>query len=40
MKIHITPQVFQEIIKKSYNLDIVYLLKLIEENYDIAPINL
>jgi hypothetical protein len=29
--------VFQEIIKKSYNLDIVYLLKLIEENYDIAP---
>jgi hypothetical protein len=37
MKIHITPQVFQEIIKKSYNLDIVYLLKLIEENYDIAP---
>ena len=37
MKIHISPQVFQEIIKKSYNLDIVYLLKLIEENYDIAP---
>jgi hypothetical protein len=38
MKLHITPQQFEELIKRSYNLDIIYLLKLIEEQYDIAPL--
>ena len=38
MRMHISPQVFQELIKKSYNLDLIYLLKLIEEQYDIKPL--
>jgi len=38
MKMHISPQMFQEIIKRSYNLDIIYLLKMIEEQYDIQPL--
>jgi len=38
MKMHITPQMFQELIKKSYNLDLIYLLKLIDEQYDIQPL--
>jgi hypothetical protein len=38
MKLHITPQQFEELIKRSYNLDIIYLLKLIEEQYDISPL--
>jgi hypothetical protein len=38
MKLHITPQQFEELIKRSYNLDIIYLLKLIEEQYDVAPL--
>lgn len=38
MKLHITPQQFEELIKRSYNLDIIYLLKLIEEQYDITPL--
>jgi len=38
MRIHITPQVFKELIKKGYNLDLVYLLKLIEERYDVQPL--
>jgi hypothetical protein len=38
MKLHITPQQFEELIKRSYNLDIIYLLKLVEEQYDITPL--
>ena len=38
MKLHISPQQFEELIKRSYNLDIIYLLKLIEEQYDITPL--
>jgi hypothetical protein len=38
MKLHISPKVFKEIIKKSYNLDSVYLLKLIEDGQDVAPL--
>ncbi len=38
MKLHISPKIFKEIIKKSYNLDSVYLLKLIEDGQDIAPL--
>ena len=38
MKLHISPQKFEELIKKSYNLDIIYLLKLIENQYDVVPL--
>ena len=38
MKIHITPEKFEELIKKSYSLDIIYLLKLIETEYDVEPL--
>jgi len=38
MKLHITPQQFEELIKKSYSLDIIYLLKLIEAEYDVEPL--
>jgi hypothetical protein len=37
MRMHITPEVFQELIKKSYNLDIIYLLKLIDQEHDVTP---
>jgi hypothetical protein len=38
MKLSITPQQFEELIKKGYNLDIIYLLKLIDEQFDISPL--
>ena len=38
MKLHISPKIFKEIIKKSYSLDSIYLLKLIEEDEDVAPL--
>ena len=38
MKLHITPEKFEELIKKSYSLDIIYLLKLIEAEYDVTPL--
>ena len=38
MKLHITPEQFEELIKKSYSLDIIYLLTLIEAEYDIQPL--
>jgi len=38
MKLNVTPQHFEELIKRSYNLDIIYLLKLIDEQYDVSPL--
>ena len=38
MKLQVTPEQFEELIKRSYNLDIIYLLKLVDEQYDVAPI--
>ena len=38
MKLNITPEQFEELIKRSYNLDILYLLKLIDEQYDVTPL--
>ena len=38
MKLLLTPGNFQELIKKSYSLDHIYLLKLIEQNFDIEPL--
>ena len=34
----ITPYHFEELIKKSYSLDVIYLLKLIEDQVDIQPL--
>ena len=38
MKLTIHPEKFLEIIKTSYSLDIIYLLKLIEQNYDVSEL--
>jgi len=38
MKLQITPEQFEEIIKRSYNLDIVFLLRMIDEKYDITQL--
>lgn len=38
MKLSITPQKFEELIKKGYNLDVIFLLKLIDEQYDVSPL--
>ena len=38
MKLTIHPEKFLEIIKNSYSLDIIYLLKLIEQSYDVSEL--
>jgi hypothetical protein len=38
MKLQLTPGKFLEIVKKSYSLDIIYLLKLIEDETDIKDL--
>ena len=38
MKFTVTPQQFEELIKKGYNLDVIFLLKLIDEQYDVSPL--
>lgn len=38
MNLKLTPFHFEELIKKSYSLDIIFLLKLIDEQYDIKPL--
>jgi hypothetical protein len=38
MKINVNPQQFEELIKKGYNLDIIFLLKLIDEESDISQL--
>jgi hypothetical protein len=38
MKLNVTPEQFEELIKRSYNLDIIYLLKLIDEQFDVTPL--
>ena len=38
MKLNINPQQFEELIKRGYNLDVIYLLKLIDEQYDVMPL--
>lgn len=38
MNLKITPYHFEELIKKSYSLDVIYLLKLVEQQYDIQPL--
>jgi hypothetical protein len=38
MKLTITPFHFEELIKKSYSIDQIYLLKLIEQEFDVIPL--
>lgn len=38
MKLNVTPQQFEELIKKGYNLDVIFLLRLIDEQYDVSPL--
>lgn len=38
MNLKLTPYHFEELIKKSYSLDLIFLLKLIEEQYDISSL--
>lgn len=38
MNLKITPYHFEELIKKSYSLDVIYLLKLIELQMDVQPL--
>jgi hypothetical protein len=38
MKLNVNPQQFEELIKKGYNLDVIFLLKLIDEQYDVSPL--
>jgi hypothetical protein len=38
MKLTVTPEQFEELIKRGYNLDVIFLLKLIEEQYDVSPL--
>ena len=38
MKLQVTPGNFQELIKRSYSLDHIYLLTLIEQQFDIQPL--
>lgn len=38
MKINVTPFHFEELINKSYSLDMIFLLKLVYEKYEIKPL--
>lgn len=39
MKLTVTPFHFEELIKKSYSLDQIYMLKLIEQEFDLDPLK-
>lgn len=39
MNLKLTPYHFEELIKKSYSLDLIFLLKLVEEQYDITSLK-
>ena len=38
MKLNVTPEQFEELIKRGYNLDVIFLLKLIDDQYDVSPL--
>ena len=38
MKLNVTAEQFEELIKKGYNLDVIFLLKLIDEQYDVSSL--
>ena len=38
MKLTVSPQQYEELIKRGHNLDVIFLLKLIDEQYDVSPL--
>ena len=38
MKLNISPQQYEKLIKRGHNLDVIFLLKLIDEQYDVSPL--
>ena len=38
MKLNVTPEQFEELIKRGYNLDVIFLLRLVDEQYDVSPL--
>jgi hypothetical protein len=38
MRLNVTPEQFEELIKRGYNLDVIFLLKLVDEQYDVSPL--
>jgi len=38
INLKLTPYHFEELIKKSYSLDVIFLLKLIEQQFDVSPL--
>jgi hypothetical protein len=38
MKLNVTPEQFEELIKRGYNLDVIFLLKLIDEQFDVSSL--
>ena len=38
MKLNVTPEQFEELIKRGYNLDVIFLLKMIDDQYDVSPL--
>ena len=38
MKLNVTPEQFEELIKRGYNLDVIFLLKLIDDRFDVSPL--
>ena len=38
MKLNVTPEQFEELIKRGYNLDVIFLLKLIDDQFDVSPL--
>ena len=38
MKLSVDPKQYEELIKRGFNLDIIFLLKLVDEQFDISPL--
>jgi hypothetical protein len=38
MRLNVTPEQFEELIRRGYNLDVIFLLKLIDEKFDVSPL--
>jgi hypothetical protein len=38
MKLNVTAEQFEELIKRGYNLDVIFLLKLIDDRFDVSPL--
>jgi len=38
MKLNVSPQQYEELVKRGYNIDVIFLLKLVDEQYDVSPL--